>query len=188
MLDALRAAWNRSSTARRYDDAILQAIHDRTARGDTPVGTAYALRDGRWIVITMLRNADGISYESDACIVVAAGDATALGTAMRASIAGYGAVVARDLRRATAKDWPAFRASGAKSVRAFTDGAATVRVCAEPHGHARIQARPCRATDTSTTDLSRGASWDGRPETLGEAMISLVRYVGPCAETGLFAD
>jgi hypothetical protein len=71
------------------------------------------------VVVTMHVNEDGIWYEDEAPAVLnapltAAELGTAVGTAMRGTVRR-----AKDLRGAKVSDWPAYRASGAPSVRQF---------------------------------------------------------------------
>jgi hypothetical protein len=82
----------------------------------------YIARSGDTaVVVTMNVNEDGIWYEDEQARVL---DGPLTGEELGAAVAGAMRSTARksrNLRTAKMTDWPAYRASGAKSVRAFEE-------------------------------------------------------------------
>lgn len=80
----------------------------------------FIARSGeRAVVVTMHVNEYGILFEDDSARILEAPlSPDAIGTAVRAAMMGT-ARRSRDLRQARMSDWPAFRASGLRTVKSF---------------------------------------------------------------------
>lgn len=129
------------------------------------------------IVAALHQNLDGIYFEQPTPTVLPA-QATSkeLGLAFRRAFEGF-SVRSRDLRDAKAADWPAFRASGARSVKEFRSAFMPVQCLGLHPSNAVVRATTRHPTHE---DIELSVSFNPRlePEAVGEKLLQLVRAAG----------
>jgi hypothetical protein len=127
--------------------------------------SVYIERSGRKVVIaTVLQNEDGISYEDEHPVVLEAPFAPeVLGATARRAMRET-RVSKRSLRDAKLSEWPAFKASKARSVREFAQRYIRIRVSG--------------ASDANVTAIV-----EGEPEK--DAVLRVTTAVNPALTTDL---
>ena len=81
---------------------------------------SVAIYVGSSVVIVASRHAtpDGIVYEQDSPVVLKSGSAADIGAAVKQAFGAF-SIRTKNLRDLKASDWPAFQASGCRSIKQF---------------------------------------------------------------------
>ena len=126
------------------------------------------------IVAALHQNPDGIYFEQPTPTVIPArATREELGTAFRRAFEGF-SVQNRDLRNAKAADWPAFRASGARSAKEFRNAFMAVQCYGLHSSNAVVRAA---TRHPAHEDIELSVSFNPRlePEAVGGKLLQLVR-------------